>query len=559
MISGAPQMNSRTTEGATPAASPFVALYRPASIGGVVSAGVRLAMLTPSHRAWRPLIVGEGLDEHAIKSSPLWGCPALRFATWRAGADASMQVASVRRALREMGARVVIPNDLPHGFVAAALDHRRGVRCAAWVHADAADGDDLVLSCGELAETWRAVSERGADRVRRLGIMPTAGGVMPACVQVPDHCPPPRHPDGVLRLLYVGRLEKMHKRVPDLVPLADELQARDIAFALSIIGDGPARAELAHAAREHAAAGRIILRGPLPLARLGAEYHATDATVLVSGSEGMPLAVMESLAAGRPVAITTGCGGALDTVREGVEGWIVNTGDMAAMAAKLAGFARDPAREERAETMGRAAHRAARERLSVAALARDYDAFGREALAAPEQSFAHDPAALSRRWGAILSALQAIGPASESGIAELRADWLRSMALSVTTPLPSSPPERPTTAESLFDAAIRALRERGIDRIGLYGAGAHTRKLTRALAAHPHVLAIIDDRAGDPGMALELCGRPVLAPHETLALGLEAIVVSSDEHEREMLPRARGWFPSSDPMRDVIGLYGRGA
>ncbi len=51
-------------------------------------------------------------------------------------------------------------------------------------------------------------------------------------------------------------------------------------------------------------AGRVILAGPQPHDRVGLYFAAADASVLASYREGCPNAVLESLAAGRPVVAT---------------------------------------------------------------------------------------------------------------------------------------------------------------------------------------------------------------------------------------------------------------
>jgi hypothetical protein len=251
------------------------------------------------------------------------------------------------------------------------------------------------------------------------------------------------------------------------------------------------------------------------------------------------------------VAITSGCGGALDVVKDGEQGWIVSTGDMGAMADRLATLTNDQMRTDVLVQMGAAAHRMARERFTPEALGRSYDSMIREAMAAPARSVRHHGPALSRRWNAILTAIAAIGPCPSGSIAALRTEWLRDLGLPVTTPLTLSPARTLNAPERMLLGALRALREQGADRIALYGAGKHTRKLEAVIADAGEIIAIVDDRAGTSGVPPLMFGRPVVPPSDTLALGLEAVIVSSDEHEREMLPRARGWFPGGP----VVGLY----
>jgi glycosyltransferase involved in cell wall biosynthesis len=73
-------------------------------------------------------------------------------------------------------------------------------------------------------------------------------------------------------------------------------------------------------------------------------YCASDATILVSPSEGLPNVAIESLSAGRPVIISAAANAA-GVISEGVTGWIVRTGDIAHLAETLARVAAMPDEE----------------------------------------------------------------------------------------------------------------------------------------------------------------------------------------------------------------------
>jgi glycosyltransferase involved in cell wall biosynthesis len=64
-------------------------------------------------------------------------------------------------------------------------------------------------------------------------------------------------------------------------------------------------------------------------------YCASDATILVSPSEGLPNVAIESLSAGRPVIISAAANAA-EVIADGVTGWIVRTGDIAHLAETIA-------------------------------------------------------------------------------------------------------------------------------------------------------------------------------------------------------------------------------
>jgi glycosyltransferase involved in cell wall biosynthesis len=102
---------------------------------------------------------------------------------------------------------------------------------------------------------------------------------------------------------------------------------------LALIGDGSERAELAALVGSLGVADRVHLTGwaddvPAWVADL-------DVVALTSRNEGTPVALIEALAAGRPV-VATSVGGVPFVVREGVTGWLVPPADPVATAEALA-------------------------------------------------------------------------------------------------------------------------------------------------------------------------------------------------------------------------------
>jgi glycosyltransferase involved in cell wall biosynthesis len=520
-----------------------VALYRASAVSGVCAAGARLARAIEGRTPWRPMIVGESVTPAQVEASPLAGAPGLIVTSWPRGTSAVGQVRMVRDALRAARADVVVPNHVPHGFIAAGLAHHEGLRCLAWMHADSHDGDELMLRCGELCDAWRAVSARARARVCRLGLdLPRASrDTMPAGVEVPDVPARWAPSEGAIRLLYAGRLEKFHKRVLDLAVLADELSHRRVRFRITIAGEGPAREELASLAAAHIAQGSINFIGAVPLSRMPELYAANDLALLVSGSEGMPTVVMEAMAHGRGAPITTRCGGAMDIVRQGVNGVIAPTGDMAGMAARLSWLS-----PRAIHAMGQHARADAVRLLSPESLAPRFESAVREAASSPTKE-----APAEAQWNQILRALTAIGPASSGELRELADEWCRGIGQAeLATSLATTLPEVDSPAERLVRRAIEQVRRDGRTRVAVYGAGRHTLKVERVLRTAPEIIAVIDDHAS-AGTCLDL---PVVLPAVAANLGLDAIIISSDEHEREMLRRARGFATCP-----VLPLYHRAA
>ncbi|MBS0196778.1 MAG: glycosyltransferase family 4 protein [Planctomycetes bacterium] len=519
-----------------------VGVYRPLNVSGVTTSGARLAALTRPHNPWRPLLVGPAITGADIDRTALADTHKIALASWSPDADPVRQILDVRASLRRLNARVVCCNDVPQAYAAAALDHHRGVRTLTWHHSSGHDGDDILLRCGPLSDAWAAVSDALSDRIAALG---TLAGValppVPVCVPRGARPAPILPTARSLRLLYAGRLEKHHKRVMDLAVLADTLETRAIFFHMTIVGDGPAASELRTAMARHIAAGNATLTGPAAAPEMPRLYAGHDATLLVSEREGWPLAVSETLAIGRPVAITTGCGGAAEFVQHGVEGFIVPVGDMNAMATCLAELS---ASRQRIEEMSRAAFAAAA-RLTPSALGATYDAMVETAARAPSR--VTDAASAQAHWARLLGAIEAIGPCTQESLATLRDAWLadlsRDMGLTVDPQsLTLTLPGIACTAERLMTAALTTLRSRGARRIAIYGAGAHTARAARAIARFPEVIATIDDHA---------TGAGIITAREAASRNIECVVISSDEHERELAARAREALPGVE----VFTLY----
>jgi glycosyltransferase involved in cell wall biosynthesis len=173
---------------------------------------------------------------------------------------------------------------------------------------------------------------------------------------------------------WIGRMTAV-KRADDVLLGFKRLRESGVSACLCLVGDGPDREEIEELAHELG-----IVRDCLFLGYqhdVAPFYAAFDALVLPSANEGTPVSAIEALAAGRPV-VATRVGGVPDVVRDGVDGFLVEPGDVIALADRLAQLAADP---ERAREMGEAGRTRVRERYSVERLVDDVDRLYRELLA----------------------------------------------------------------------------------------------------------------------------------------------------------------------------------
>jgi glycosyltransferase involved in cell wall biosynthesis len=173
---------------------------------------------------------------------------------------------------------------------------------------------------------------------------------------------------------WVGRMTTV-KRTDLVVRVFRALVDRGVDARLLLIGDGPDRDALERLAHDVGVIKRCLFLGyQEEVARF---YDAMDVLLLPSVNEGTPVSVIEALAAQRP-AVATRVGGTPDVVRDGVDGFLVDSAEPGELADRLAELARDPSR--RAE-MGAAGRARVLERYAVDRLVDDVDRLYRELLA----------------------------------------------------------------------------------------------------------------------------------------------------------------------------------
>jgi glycosyltransferase involved in cell wall biosynthesis len=139
--------------------------------------------------------------------------------------------------------------------------------------------------------------------------------------------PPDRDWSGVVELLTVGRLEPEKNPFLFLDVVARLEGERPGRFRLTWVGRGPLEEAVKGEARRRGIEDRIVFAGYVPFdGGLLDLYRRADAFVHVSLSEGMPMVLIEALAAGIPV-VATDVGGVRAAMADGATALLVPPAD----------------------------------------------------------------------------------------------------------------------------------------------------------------------------------------------------------------------------------------
>lgn len=167
-----------------------------------------------------------------------------------------------------------------------------------------------------------------------------------------------------LRAVAVGRLTTVKGLQHAIAAMA--LLPAGQPWVLDLLGDGELRVPLAELARRSGVADRVRFLG---FQRdVIAQVATADVFLMPSLHEGLPYALLEAMALGRPV-IASNVGGLAEVLRDGETALLVPPGDPAALAQALGALGDDP---ERRAALGRAARRAQQEKYTLEAMGAAY-------------------------------------------------------------------------------------------------------------------------------------------------------------------------------------------
>jgi colanic acid/amylovoran biosynthesis glycosyltransferase len=202
----------------------------------------------------------------------------------------------------------------------------------------------LFVSCISYYCRSQAMIHVPAEKWEKMHIIHC--GVDPALFQRVQHDRPGR------RLLYTGRLAVV-KGLPIVLQALSRLKPLHPDVLLTVVGDGSDRTSLEQMTRDLGLAENVDFVGYKSQAEVRQYMQNTDVFVLPSFAEGVPVSLMEAMAAGVPV-VTTQIAGISELVENGVSGYLVPAGDPVSLADKVGVLLADQALRSQFGAAGRA-------------------------------------------------------------------------------------------------------------------------------------------------------------------------------------------------------------
>ncbi len=262
----------------------------------------------------------------------------------------------------------------PLGLMAPALRARAGVRrTVATTHghevwwAKAPGTRALLRRIGETNDVLTYLGEYTRSQIARALSPAAAGRMVQLTPGVDTDAFNPSVDGGPVRERYglgdrpvvvcVSRM--VERKGQDTLVKALPLVQRSVPdAALLLVGDGPMRPKLERLAAELGIAADVVLAGAKPWAELPPYFAAGDVFAMPCRTrrlgfevEGLGIVFLEASATGLPV-VAGNSGGAVDAVRDGETGAVVDGGDPAAVAAALVPLLSSEAQRRRLGTAG---------------------------------------------------------------------------------------------------------------------------------------------------------------------------------------------------------------
>jgi glycosyltransferase involved in cell wall biosynthesis len=278
-----------------------------------------------------------------------------------------------------------------YGYLAAWRCHKPVVAtCHNWVGGTAALGiyNHLDRMALKKFNALAAVSDKVAQRLLAFGvpaekIKTIANGIDVTAFERAEPLPL-LNAEGSTVVGVVARLD-LQKGFEYLLQAARKLCKTFSGLKIVIVGDGPDRDAIEEMIEQYGLQSNVILAGQQ--SNMPGVYAAMDIFVLPSLNEGLPMTILEAMAASKPV-IATRVGAIPSVIKDGENGLLVDPRDSEGLRNAIANLLGDAERRRR---MGDQAHALVSRGYTSEAMALKYREMYEEVLGKPA------PAAISAR------------------------------------------------------------------------------------------------------------------------------------------------------------------
>ena len=317
----------------TPGLDALRALGRPIAFGhyGLVNdiSGVTTwlhGLLSYLHGEGVPLVVrshhiGAGIERSSLVAE-LRGM-GIEVELVQRGASMEQDVRDTLRFLERHRPAVFLPQCLNEMYIAAAISGARGLPWLLTMHSD--DPDYWEVARHTLPERCGGrlvcVSQHLADRSRTEGLAADPV-VIPYGVDVPDTRAV--YSADPFTVVYSGRLVEEQKRFSLVVETMVHACRLDPRLRFRVLGQGPAGESARRVVADAGLVARIHFSGRLDPDQVGKELLGAQALILMSDYEGLPVSMLEAMAAGVVPVVRATESGIPELVIDGRTGLLVD-------------------------------------------------------------------------------------------------------------------------------------------------------------------------------------------------------------------------------------------
>ncbi|HOY28434.1 MAG TPA: glycosyltransferase family 4 protein [Flavobacteriales bacterium] len=265
--------------------------------------------------------IGDGI-EHSSLVGPLRAA-GIHVELHPRSATIQEDIRGTLRFLEEHRPAVFLPQCLNAMYFAAAEAGAHGLPWLLTMHSDDPDYWEIAeaLPPEEHGGNMVCVSDYIAGLASKRGLA-KAPQVIPYGVEVPAAVV--RSSTAPFRVVYSGRMVEEQKRLSLVVDTMIEACERDERIECVLMGQGPAEAKAKEVVRNAGFEDRILFKGRLAGPEVRAVLERSQALLLMSDYEGLPVSMLEAMALGVVPVVRGIDSGIPELVHHGATGLITN-------------------------------------------------------------------------------------------------------------------------------------------------------------------------------------------------------------------------------------------